>query len=185
NQPQAGFDIEDLRNQNRNIRPIQATEQLPDLVVVDVRFEFDIFSEGENFGTVKYLVQNMGNAPAKSHIDDPANGGYFIDLFLSSDAMSPEGLAIGNRDNHCEEDVLLIGGRTSGKTIEAGESVWFVDENLVTPIGCQECLDGMVGRQFGINIDPDNKVKESNEHNNDAFRTVMIKCDPNRKTKGK
>ncbi|MEZ4888486.1 MAG: hypothetical protein R3E32_27410 [Chitinophagales bacterium] len=164
------FNIEDLNN--RNLRPII---QLPDLVVVDISFQFDIFAEGGDFGRVIYKVKNIGNAPALSAEDDPEGEGYFINLFLSTDVVSPNGEAIF-RNNRCVEDALLQGGRTSGKTIQPGQTVVFVDDNLTVPIGCQVCENNRVARQFGINIDPNNTLRELNDNNNDAFRTVMIKC---------
>ena len=156
---------------------IPKKKALPDLIVTHIDFEFDVRAEGAAFGKVKYIIKNIGNAPAKSSKDDP-NGGYSIDLILSSDAMPPNGPAVANRNNECHEDVLIWGGRTTGETIEPGEERVFVDDNLTTPIGCQVCLDGYTHRQFGVVIDPANQLPELNDFNNHAFRTVRIKCDP-------
>lgn len=154
---------------------IQTTKKdLPDLVVTFIEYTSGgPFVEGAAMGVVKYGVKNIGNAPAKSSKDDPAGGGYFIDLVLSTDDMPPAGLAIYS--NQCNEDVLLRGGRTSGKTIEVGEVVTFIDDNLELPVGC-DCTSGSFIARFGVNIDPDNKMAELNDGNNWMSQTLPVDC---------
>lgn len=146
-------------------------QELPDLVVQKISFEFDRFVEGRPFGIVKYVVKNIGNAPAKSKQDDPINGGYVIDLFLSTDVEPPIGLA---RRGRCEEDVLLA--RSIGKTIEVGQVVVFVEKKMRVPMGCEECSEGIVVRRLGIQIDPNNKLVELRDDNNTYFQTIPIQC---------
>ncbi len=149
---------------------------LPNLIVDLVSFGFvEELTEGQRVGEMKYIIKNVGDAPAFSEEDDPNREGYVIDLILSNDDFLPAmGLAF---EGDCVGISLLA--RHQGETIQPGEEIIFLEQDILLPTGCVDCFDsGFYERLFGVHIDPDNRVAESNNFDNHRFgaQPQRIKC---------
>ena len=131
-------------------------------------------------------LENIGDASAVAP--------YRIILFLSTDANVPDENIVVARNNQFHEDIIFSngswppfsnaagqwnGGSLPGEEILAGESMVFTTEGIVFPTNLPNCSnDGQAAFQFGVYIDYNKQVEESNENNNKDFRTILAKCRP-------
>lgn len=126
---------------------------------------------GEDIGNaVKLTARNAGAAAAPGTVGtlNPSDG-FMIDVVLSKDASVPSGFATYSDNFH--EDVLLKGGRVS-RTDDLGAGA---SKNY--PVGATIPADTPPGKyRLCAQIDPANKVAESNEGNNVACDRITVKA---------
>ncbi len=125
---------------------------------------------GEDIGrALKLRARNGGNAAAPGTVGTLApSDGYMIDVVLSKDGNVPSGFATYSDNFH--DDVLLKGGRASRTDdLRAGAS-----RNYTA--GATIPADTPPGKYFlCAQIDPGNKVAESNEGNNVDCDRLTVK----------
>lgn len=126
---------------------------------------------GEDIGNaVKLTARNAGNAAAPGTVGtlNPSDG-FMIDVVLSKDGNVPSGFATYSDNFH--EDVLLKGGRVSRTDdLAPGASKGY-------PVGATIPADTPPGKyRLCAQIDPANKVAESNEGNNVACDRITVKA---------
>jgi hypothetical protein len=130
----------------------------------------DVATPGEELFPIEVRVQNIGDTTTQGS-ESAGSDGYFVDLILSSDTEIPEGFAAFSPNY--SEDVLLLGGRLSNTpNLDPGEEFVFTTSGRIptdTPDG-----DYFIAAQ----IDPGQKVAESNEMNNTAFGPIQIGLNP-------
>ncbi|NEN99278.1 MAG: S8 family serine peptidase [Moorea sp. SIO3I7] len=130
----------------------------------------ELATPGEELSPIEVRVKNIGDSLAQGTESGGAYG-YFVDLILSSDTEVPKGFATFSPN--FSEDVLLLGGRLSNTPdLKPGEEFVFTTSGGIpndTPVG-----DYFIAAQ----IDPGQKVVESNERNNTAFEPIKIRLAP-------
>jgi len=124
---------------------------------------------GDDIGPLLKLIgSNAGGAaaPGTTGTLDPAHG-YMIDVVLSRDMNVPPGFA--TYSPLFSEDVLLQGGRVSNtQDLAPGASKAY-------PVGARIPTDTPAGSYYVCaQIDPGNKVFETNETNNTACMPIRI-----------
>ncbi|NEO50625.1 MAG: S8 family serine peptidase [Moorea sp. SIO4A3] len=126
----------------------------------------ELATPGEELSPIEVRVKNIGDSLAQGTESGGAYG-YFVDLILSRDTEVPEGFATFSPN--FSEDVLLLGGRLSNTPdLEPGEEFVFTTSGGIpndTPVG-----DYFIAAQ----IDPGQKITESNEANNVSFTPLQI-----------
>ena len=119
----------------------------PDLVITHIKAPLEAHPGDELGGRVELSIVNNGIAPAE--------GGYRIDFFISSDRKLPRGIQPGPSDVFVE-DALMEGGRTPSLPGLAQEETYhFTQQRLKLP-------DSMPFRTYHVCafMDPDDVIEE-------------------------
>lgn len=168
--------------ENRVSIRLTPENQLPDLTVSLTGP--DLASPGRDIGAlIAVTVSNLGTAPALGTVDGQGNprvqGGYMVDIVLSSDREVPDGFApLPTPEGVAfQEDGLLLRGRVSrtpdvqpgvSVTLAAGAPI-FSDVGGVIPSRTPPGSYYLCAR-----IDPGAAVAESHEGNNLYCRSISI-----------